>query len=270
MEVGKGKWKKEMEKRTLTTLLNKENDDENPTTKKVKAPTTDPHSLLNSIKTFSNPLTTVVLNNQSNASPSNTKLPQTSTIKSAFSQQTPSAPNLVQSKALFQQIDSKATITTNYDYTNESDSLIQVLKLIGQIKNPNEFSVCGEASEMPGHAGLYIKGYGYITPPLPIYQAEELIHRMRPYGTNVDLKRVGGPSIFTIKDIYELDSCEIEIKNPKVKLDNYIDNVGLSDCKVKQSFRTLSNSNDNLYYLFYSATIFFLVLVISKCCTFIP
>ena len=235
MEGKEGKWKKEMEKRTLSTLLlNKENEEENPASKKIKTTTTDSHQLLNSIKTVSNPLTTVILNNQAIATPSNTSTtpltsapPPTKLASSPYSTpKPPSTPlpiasNVIkshetQASSHLKQSESKSTTTRVYDYADESDSLVRVLKLMSRIKNPNEFAICGVASEMPGHAGLFIKGYDYITPPLPIYQAEELVKRMRPSPSNVDSKRVGGPSAFTIKDIYEFDACDIEFKNPKV------------------------------------------------------
>ena len=230
MDGKEGKWKKEMEKRTLSTLLNnKENEDENASTKKLK---TNSPQISNSAKTtFSQPFTTVALNTPTDSGSKNTNYP-TPSISSLSSSSSSSASKvkLTDQLALHQSSPMSTASTskpqskqsenlskiviTSYDYTNESDSLVKVLKLVGRIKNPNEFAVCGEASEMPGHAGIFIKDYGLITPPLPIYQAEEMVKKMRPHTIDVNSKSVG--SEFEMKEIYELDACDIEFKNPKV------------------------------------------------------
>jgi hypothetical protein len=221
MEGKEGKWKKEMEKRTLSTLLNKENEaDENASSKKFK--TNSPQIPYN-MKTFSQPFTTVALNTPTDSGSKNsnhlthTISSQSSSYSSASKikltdQLTLSSSPM--STASSQQLSASKQVKTSYDYTSESDSLVKVLKLVGRINNPNEFAVCGEASEMPGHAGIFVKDYGFITPPLPIYQAEEMVKKMRPYTVDVNSKSVG--SEFEAKEIYELNAGDIEFKNPKV------------------------------------------------------
>jgi hypothetical protein len=222
MDGKEGKWKKEMEKRTLSTLLNKENEEENASSKKLK---TNSPQISNSAKTtFSQPFTTVALNTptDSGSKTTNCLTPSISSLSSSSSSSVskvkstdqlalPSSPMSIASTSKPQ---SQQSVKTSYDYTNESDSLVKVLKLVGRISNPNEFAVCGEAGEMPGHAGIFVKDYGLITPPLPIYQAEEMVKKMRPQTVDVNSKSVG--SQFEMKEIYKLDACDIEFKNPKV------------------------------------------------------
>ena len=219
MDGKEGKWKKEMEKRTLSTLLNKENEDENASSKKLK---TNSPQISNSAKTtFSQPFTTVALNTptDSGLKTTNCLTPSISSLSSSSSSSVSKVKStdqlaLPSSPASTSKPQSQQSVKTSYDYTNESDSLVKVLKLVGRINNPNEFAVCGEAGEMPGHAGIFVKDYGLITPPLPIYQAEEMVKKMRPHTVDVNSKSVG--SEFEAKEIYELNAGDIEFKNPKV------------------------------------------------------
>ena len=87
---------------------------------------------------------------------------------------------------------------------DEKSSIIQIANLLNQIKKKEETSTWGKADEMPILPGLFVKDYGLISTPLPVYQAEDLVKRMQH--ATLDPKK---------NDIYELNSSDFEFKNPK-------------------------------------------------------
>ena len=105
------------------------------------------------------------------------------------------------------------------------EDLIELVDKIKSSKHPGEYSVDGEANELPTLLDLNVKDYGPVSPPLVEAQAKELINvcQQAPYGRNMDTL------IDTnVRDSYQLDPEQVEIGHPEwsAKLQVLVNRVG--------------------------------------------
>lgn len=108
-----------------------------------------------------------------------------------------------------------------------------------------DFSVSGEANELPTQLGLYVKNVGVISTPLTEYTANELIKvsSQAPYGLN-DQTLVDT----NVRDSYQIQPDQIEIKNPEwnAKLDLLVQRVS----------KELGCSNKNVHAKLYKMLLY--------------
>ena len=118
-------------------------------------------------------------------------------------------------------------------------------KLVENIKasrRPGNYSVDGEANELPTLLDLNVKDYGPISLPLVEAQAKELINvcQQAPYGRNMDTL-----VDTNVRDSYQLDPEQVEIGHPEwsTKLQVLVDRVGKAlGCQDKIEVRHHYNS----------------------------
>lgn len=99
-----------------------------------------------------------------------------------------------------------------YEATNKFVSDVKAFKnLLRNTISSGDFSVSGEAKELPTQLGLFIKNFGIISTPLTEHQANDLIKvsTQAPFGLNHETivdKRV--------RDSFQINPDQIEIQNP--------------------------------------------------------
>lgn len=122
---------------------------------------------------------------------------------------------------------------------------------------PGEYSVEGEANEMPNDVGLEVNNFGRVELPLKDPQASELIKvcNQAPFGKN-ELTLVDP----AVRDSYQLDPSQVTITNAEwnKKLGRLVKRVGKSlGCKgeiqVRDHLTFVTNNLNKLlkYILFF-------------------
>ena len=105
------------------------------------------------------------------------------------------------------------------------EDLIELVDKIKSSKHSGEYSVDGEANELPTLLDLNVKDYGPVSLPLVEAQAKELINvcQQAPYGRNMDTL-----VDTNVRDSYQLDPEQVEIRHPEwgTKLQVLVDRVG--------------------------------------------
>ena len=95
-------------------------------------------------------------------------------------------------------------------YQTSLKQIKTIQQLLSSANSLGECSVGGEANELPVMLGLHIKQIGHVSLPLTPNQAESLakVCKQAPYGLKYD-------TVYdkTVRDTYQLDPSEIEIKN---------------------------------------------------------
>lgn len=121
------------------------------------------------------------------------------------------------------------------------EDLIKLVENIKASRQPGNYSVDGEATELPTLLDLNVKDYGPVSLPLVEAQANELINvcQQAPYGRNMDTL-----VDTNVRDSYQLDPEQVEIRHPEwsAKLQVLVDRVGKAlGCQDKIEVRHHNN-----------------------------